>query len=198
MKNSLLSILFILTTSSMTFAQYVFGAQVSSSDACCIAIEAGVHSGDGLDNTWSVVVDGITTYDANSPEYVGSNLLHCFDGNGTHTVNSYVNGQLDDSEIVEITNCQGDCSVCDIPSMVLDGGVIDTCASQIFYCPRFPNINGQIGYSDSCTNPVYTWDYGDGSPIVSTGSQTHTTYNYAQPGTYTCLLYTSPSPRDRG
>lgn len=194
MKNLLLSIFFVLATYSIASAQYFFGAQVSSLDSCCITIKAGVQSS-SLDSTWHVVVDGLTTYNSNSPEYVGNDILHCFDGNGSHTVNFYVNGVLYWSRVVEITDCEGDCSVCEIPSMILDGDIIDTCGHQVWLDVRFPNINGQIGYSDTCTNPVYTWDYGDGSPVANTGSQSYVFYNYAQPGTYTaCVTLSLTNP----
>lgn len=84
-----------------------------------------------------------------------------------------------------------DCSECDIRSMLLDDFITDTCAREVYMCVRFPNINGQIGYSNACTNPVYTWDYGDGSPIVNTGGVPHDTYNYDDPGTYNiCVTLT--------
>lgn len=194
MKNLLLSIGLVLATYSISSAQYFFGAQVSSLDSCCIAIKAGVNPSE-LDSTWTVVVDGLTTYTADSPEYVGTEILHCLEGNGSHTVNFYVNGELYWSRVVEITDCEGDCSVCEIPSMILDADIIDTCAHQVWLDVRFPNINGQIGYSDSCTNPVYTWDYGDGTPVANTGSQSYVFYNYAQPGTYTaCVTLSLTNP----
>ena len=37
------------------------------------------------------------------------------------------------------------------------------------------------------------WDFGDGS----IGAGLNPTHTYADDGVYTCLLYTSPSPRDR-
>ena len=37
------------------------------------------------------------------------------------------------------------------------------------------------------------WDFGDGSAGMGANAQ----HVYPVPGVYTCLLYTSPSPRDR-
>ena len=55
-------------------------------------------------------------------------------------------------------------------------------------------VNKTTGASSSA---IYTWDFGNSStPITTTNiaDTEHAIYNNQQ--TYTCLLYTSPSPRD--
>lgn len=192
-------LLFVAPT--VASAQYYFSAQVASNDSCCIAIDAGAHSNSGgSDTAWQVIVDGTTVYDANSPTTYGS-ILHCFEGNGIHSVSFYVNGSeygsLDSgwTRNIEITECKGACSVCDIPIVFLDADILDTCANQVWIESRFQSSNGQLGFSDSCTNEIYTWNYGDGSPIASTGTANYSFYNYANPGTYTvCMTLTLTNP----
>ena len=40
---------------------------------------------------------------------------------------------------------------------------------------------------------VFVWDFGDGT----TSNEVNPTHTYERAGNFTCLLYTSPSPRDR-
>ena len=42
----------------------------------------------------------------------------------------------------------------------------------------------------------YQWFFGDPNNPGATSTETNPSYQYPQAGTYTCLLYTSPSPRD--
>ena len=44
----------------------------------------------------------------------------------------------------------------------------------------------------SAESTTYLWDFGGGN----TSTEQDTTYTFPGEGTYTCLLYTSPSPRD--
>ena len=79
--------------------------------------------------------------------------------------------------------------------------------------PQFILPHQELTFTGNFTDPGWedthtaTWDFGDTTVIAgdvteeneepdSTGTITGF-HSYAAPGTYTCLLYTSPSPRDR-
>ena len=58
-----------------------------------------------------------------------------------------------------------------------------------------PLVGGtaEVSFANSTLNgETYFWDFGDGT----TSTDENPTHTYTAEGIYTCLLYTSPSPRD--
>ena len=67
-----------------------------------------------------------------------------------------------------------------------------TGSSVDFITDSFNDEDGSVEY--------YEWDFGDGSetvgPHIVSGGIPIVPHTYQAAGEYTCLLYTSPSPRD--
>lgn len=173
MKTFLLLLCMGLMVPQLGMGQYYFGAQVSSFDDCCIAIEAGPKEGDNSAN-WSVVVDG-NTYVNGDQNFYGD-ILHCPETNGVYTVEFYVNGELYWTDTV-VVNCQNEeCEECKIQAPKIDVGIKEC---KAVFCAH--------GESSMCENATYEWDFGDGN----TSNDYWAIHDYAENGTYTaCLTYT--------
>ncbi|MCG8332152.1 MAG: PKD domain-containing protein [Chitinophagales bacterium] len=193
MKKTMFFLLIAFLMPQLSFSQGSchFSAQVYSQDPCCIIINAGC----GDETAWTVVVDGTTTYDYTDYDQVlgGPQILHCYGGNGVHSVNFYVNGELYWSQNVEITGCDGYCDVCDIKPMVASYyDFPDDC--QTFLDVDFQNLNGGTAFSSECTNPTFVWDFGDGTSS-SPSSSTYALHSYPADGTYTaCVTFSVTNP----
>lgn len=175
----ILFVAFLIPQLSFSQGTCHFSAQVSTLDDCCIVITAGCEE----DDAWQVVVDGITTYDYTDydPVLGGKQIMHCYAGNGTHSVNFYVYGELYWSQIVTIENCDDEesyCNDCEIePISAIYSISEDPCKVDFditFSVPPF---------SDYCSDHTFTWDFGDGttstpSPVPSTS------HAYTANGTY--------------
>ena len=172
-----------------SFAQYTFDTGISEGDPCCIFIEAGSWEEDN----WSVVVDGTTTYTSDDIVPGISGILHCVSGNGIHVIQFFVEDDLYWTNTEEITDCEGDCNECDVKTIRLFyWNYPDKC--KTFFDVDFLNQNGSGPYSDECSNPTYTWDFGDGN---TDGPNTlpFTFYSYDENGTYTvCMTFSITSP----
>ena len=59
--------------------------------------------------------------------------------------------------------------------------------------PTTISVGGTVSFSSAGSGATsYVWDFGDGN----TSTQNNPSHTYSSAGIYTCLLYTSPSPRD--
>ncbi len=190
MKNFIFGLLLVCLTPFTMEANYYFSAQVSAFDDCCIYISAGAHSGgDAAQNAWEVVIDGTLTYNYQND---GNRITVCGLGNGTHTVNFYVDGELYWTREVVITDCEDGCAPCDFRDMSPSAYQLDGC--EFFFDVDYLN-GGSPGYdSNECGDAMYTWDLGDGN-VVGPQTAPYVFHNYAEDGTYTaCVSLTVTNP----
>ena len=151
MKNFFLILIGLLTT-QFAMSQYYFSAQVSSSDPCCISIDAGSWSDEYNDQWWVEIDLNINDYYDNASN--GNEFLHCVEGNGTYTVYFFVQGYAGPywSRDVEVTGCSDDegCD-CDDCFEWLDDSDYAAHLSQIKNCVA----NG--GSYKQCSMQAYQW-----------------------------------------
>ena len=106
--------------------------------------------------------------------------MHCVSENDTYVVEFFVDDELYWEREVEVTTC-GECEDCNITAPDI---IVAKNDCGVFLCTH--------GESNSCGTASYQWDMGDGNVY----NDKYAIHDYMGNGTYTCLLYTSPSPRD--
>ncbi len=186
MKNLTLSFLLAFCLPIFLQAQYSYSVDIADADPCCISIEMKAWDPDLPESSWEVVVDGTTSYTfAND----GNEFLHCVEGNGTHTVVIYINGEVAEVENIAVTGCIGDCTVCDIKRLEPVAYQLDGCRYWMDF--DFMDQTGTGPYSSECHTPTYFWDFGDGT----TSTDYPAFHDFPEDGTYTaCLTFTLTNP----
>ena len=190
MKNLFYFLAFTFLLPIAAQANIYSGWHITEEDPCCIYFEFSDSKGDkDVINTLTVVIDGTITYNM----WEGYENVHCFDGNGAHTINFYIDGELDRSETFEITGCEGDCSVCELTEIRFELDSLAPCRFWMDY--RLITIDTIKGYSPLCDNPTAFWDFGDGTNSDTDPLGDGYYHDYAEDGTYNvCLTFTVTNP----
>ena len=163
MKKYLIILIGLLTT-QFAMSQYYFSAQVSSSDPCCISIDAGSWD-DNYNDQWWVEIDfNISDYYDNATN--GNEFLHCVNNNGIYTVAFFVQGYAGPywTRDVEVTDCSTidlECSVANVSGTNMNFNFTPT---TIANCPTpYYNIGWRLAGSND------NWNY-SGTSVSGNGS----------------------------
>ena len=168
---------FTLTVTDANGCTNICEAIVSASNAStCILIATDTSCGANNGSVTSTVMGGEAPY-----SYLWT----------TGDTLSVISGLTPDTYVLTVTDANGCTSTCE--AIVDDASVAPTCTVAVTDTSCGENNGSVTANASGGTAPYsYVWNMGQTSSIISNLSQG--TYTV----TITCLLYTSPSPRDRG
>ncbi|MBL4668595.1 MAG: PKD domain-containing protein, partial [Flavobacteriales bacterium] len=134
-------------------------------------------------NNTSTGINGFTTYawnfgDGNTSS--SNNPNHSYAAGGVYNVVLTMTNAVGCSNTVSLS-----VTALDIPALGISG---DDGDGDLFHCllPVDTTTSETVTFFNTTTGAVsYSWDYGDGSPIFTTASNTNHTYTYNSYGTFT-------------
>jgi uncharacterized repeat protein (TIGR01451 family) len=115
--------------------------------------------------------------------------LSASDPNGVFTA---VTGQTTDAQYRLWVTCSLSGLSDSTTAVSVTAGTPGACNTAVQYSLTGTQFGVHFGATTSGTGGFYTWDFGDGSPVASAGSDT--SYVYGSAGVYTaCVTYTDPA-----